>query len=217
VPIKQVVLSPKRRELLEFMSNHIRDKGYPPSFREIGEAVGLKSPSSVYTHLNVLEKAGYLVRDPTKPRAIEVRYEPESGAPISSGPVRHVPLIGDVAAGTGVLAQENVEGLMPLPEEITGTGQLFMVKVRGDSMIEAGILDGDYVVVRSQPDAQDGEIVVAGIPGPDGEASEGTVKTLKRKNGRVVLEPANPSYDPIDLDASQVKIFGKVVTLLRKL
>jgi repressor LexA len=131
---------------------------------------------------------------------------------MAARPVRTVPLIGDVAAGTGVLAHENVEELLPLPEDFTGTGSLFMLRVRGESMIEAGILDGDYVVVRQQPDADNGDIVVAGIP--DDEA---TVKTFSRKGANVVLTPANPAFSPMELDADTVTIYGKVVTVLRRL
>ena len=127
-------------------------------------------------------------------------------------PVRHVPLVGDVAAGTGVLASENVEELLPLPEDFTGTGSLFMLRVRGDSMIEAGILDGDFVVVRQQPDADNGDVVVAGIP--DDEA---TVKTFSRRRGKIVLTPANPALSPMELDPADVNVYGKVVTVLRRL
>ena len=131
---------------------------------------------------------------------------------MAARPVRNIPLIGDVAAGTGVLAHENVEELLPLPEDFTGTGSLFMLRVRGESMIEAGILDGDYVVVRQQPDADNGDIVVAGIP--DDEA---TVKTFSRKGGRVVLTPANPVFSPMTFDPAEVTIYGRVVTVLRRL
>ena len=149
-----------------------------PSVREIGEAVGLTSPSTVHAHLQVLQREGYLQRDPTKPRAIIVSWEPSSGAAIRVRPVAHVPLVGHVAAGTGVLAEESVEELLPIPQDFTGSGELFMLKVRGDSMIDAGILDGDFVVVRRQPDAESGDIVVAGI-GED----EATVKTLRKRRG----------------------------------
>ena len=204
--------------ILDFIADHVYAKGYPPSVREIGEAVGLASPSTVHSHLSILEKQGLLVRDPTKPRAMELRYDPTSGAAIESRPVRNVPLIGDVAAGTDVLARENVEDLLPLPEDFTGSGQLFMLRVRGDSMVEAGILDGDFVVVRSQPDATNGEIVVAGIPGPDdGEGGEGTVKTFFRRDGKVVLRPSNSAYSDMIFEPEEVKIYGKVVTVLRKL
>ena len=180
--------------------------------REIGEAVGLTSPSTVHTHLNTLERRGYLRRDPTKPRAIEVRFDPNSGAVIERRPVRHVPLVGDVAAGTDVLAQENVEELLPVPADFTGDGDLFMLHVRGDSMIDAGILDGDFVIARVQPTATKGDIVVAGIPN-----EEATVKTFNRNGPMVILEPANERLSPIELPADDVRIYGKVVTVLRRL
>ena len=205
-------LTGKRRQILEFISEQIRDRGYPPSVREIGEAVGLTSSSTVHTHLQVLQREGYLQRDPTKPRAIVVQFESSSGAQLRVRPVAHVPLLGDVAAGTGVLAHENVDDVLPLPEDLTGTGQLFMLRVRGESMIEKGILDGDYVVVRRQPVAEPGEIVVAGIPG-----DEATVKTFATRGGRVILRPANPAFSEIELDPEDVHIYGKVVTVLRKL
>ena len=131
-------ITPRQREILEFIETQSRDRGFPPSVREIGEAVGLTSPSTVHSHLNTLTKLGYLRRDPTKPRAIEVTWDPNSGAAIERRPVRHVPLVGDVAAGTDVLAQENVEELLPVPVDFTGDGELFMLRVRGDSMIDAG-------------------------------------------------------------------------------
>jgi repressor LexA len=205
-------LTGKRREILEFIADQLRERGYPPSVREIGVAVNLMSSSTVHAHLTTLQKQGYLRRDPTKPRAIEVRYDSSSGAAIERRPTRHVPLVGDVAAGTDVLAQENVEELLPLPEDFTGDGQLFMLRVRGDSMIDVGILDGDYVVVRQQPEAERGDIVVAGIPG-----EEATVKTYSRRAGKVVLTPANPRLEPMVFDPSEVTIFGKVVTVLRRL
>lgn len=205
-------LTGKRREILDFIAAQIRERGYPPSVREIGEAVGLTSSSTVHTHLTTLQKQGYLRRDPTKPRAIEVRYDALSGAPIDRRPARHVPLLGDVAAGTDVLAQENVEELLPLPEDFTGDGQLFMLRVRGESMIEAGILDGDFVVVRQQEDAEKGDVVVAGIPG-----DEATVKTYSRKGTKVVLNPANSSMSPMVFDPAEVRIYGKVVTVMRRM
>src|SRR6201997_3602116 len=131
-------LTGKRQQILECIATSLRERGYPPSMREIGEAVGLTSSSTVHAHLAVLQREGYLRRDPTKPRAIEVRYDPESGASAERRPARHVPLVGDVAAGTDVLAQETIEELVPVPEDFTGEGQLFMLRVRGDSMIEAG-------------------------------------------------------------------------------
>jgi repressor LexA len=190
----------------------MRERGYPPSVREIGEAVGLTSPSTVHAHLAALQRRGYLRRDPTKPRAIEVRWDPNSDAVIDRRPVRHVPLVGDVAAGTDVLAQENVEEVLPLPADFTGEGDIFMLRVRGDSMIDAGILDGDFVVCRSQSTADDGDIVVAGIPG-----DEATVKTFNRSGDRVVLLPANERLAPMEYPAADVHVYGRVVTVLRRL
>ncbi|MDA8288966.1 MAG: transcriptional repressor LexA [Actinomycetota bacterium] len=208
----EMALTGKRRQILEFIAEQIRERGYPPSVREIGQAVGLTSSSTVHTHLQVLQRQGYLRRDPTKPRAISMQFEPSSGAAIAVGPVAHVPLVGDVAAGTGVLAEQNVEEVLPLPQQLTGDGALFMLRVRGDSMIEAGIFDGDYVVVRHQPDAEPGDVVVAGIPG-----EEATVKTYRRRRNKVVLEPANALFAPIELAPGDVNLYGKVVTVLRRL
>ena len=205
-------LSGKRQQILEYIADCLRARGYPPSVREIGEAVGLTSSATVHTHLAVLQRGGYLQRDPSKPRAIQVRYEPSSKVAMAPGPVRHVPLVGEVAAGTGVLAQENVEEIVALPEDFTGSGSLFMLRVRGDSMIEAGIFDGDYVVVRQQPAAENGDIVVAGIPN-----DEATVKKFTRRRGKVVLTPANPALSPMELAPDEVTVFGKVVTVLRRL
>jgi repressor LexA len=205
-------LTPRQREVLEIIEQHMRERGYPPSVREIGEAVGLTSPSTVHAHLNALQRRGYLRRDPTKPRAIEVRWDPTSDAVIDRRPVRHVPLVGDVAAGTDVLAQENVEEVLPLPADFTGEGEVFMLRVRGDSMIEAGILDGDYVVCRSQRTAEDGEVVVAGIPG-----DEATVKTFTTNGNQVVLMPANARLGPMPFDPEDVHIYGRVVTVMRRL
>src|SRR4051812_3208183 len=205
-------LTPRQRQILEFIDQEVRRRGYPPSVREIGEAVGLSSSSTVHAHLAALQDKGYLRRDPTKPRAIEVCFEPDTGALVDRRPVRHVPLVGDVAAGTGVLAAENIEETMPLPEDLTGSGQLFMLRVRGESMIDAGILDKDFVVVRQQETAENGEIVVAGIPG-----EEATVKTFLRKRGKVVLRPANEALEDMVFDPDEVTLYGKVVTVLRRL
>jgi repressor LexA len=206
------VLSTKRKQILDCISAAVRDRGYPPSVREIGESVGLTSSSTVHSHLAVLQREGYLRRDPTKPRAIEVCYDPSSKVIVEARPIRHVPLVGEVAAGTGMLAQENIEELYPLPEDFTGTGTLFMLKVRGDSMVDAGIMDGDCVVVRQQPDAEQGDVVVAGIPD-----SEATVKRFSRRSGRIVLTPANERLSPMEFDPDEVAIYGKVVTVLRRL
>ncbi|MDA8393087.1 MAG: transcriptional repressor LexA [Actinomycetota bacterium] len=205
-------LGGKRRQILDFIAEQLRLRGYPPSVREIGEAVGLSSSSTVHSHLARLQSEGYLRRDPTKPRAMEVRYEPLSGAAIGTSPVNHVPLVGDVAAGTSVLASENVEELLPIPQALTGAGQLFALRVRGESMVDAAILDGDYVVVRVQPSAENGDVVVAALPG-----DEATVKTYRRKGSRVSLVPANAAMEPIELDARDVTIYGRVVSVLRHL
>ncbi len=204
-------LSDRQRSILAVIEQHLDERGYPPSVREIGEAVGLTSPSTVHTHLATLQRLGYLRRDPTKPRALEVRYDAASGATAERASTRHVPLVGDVAAGADVLANEQVEELVPVPADLCGEGELFMLRVRGTSMIEAGILDGDLVVVRRQPDALDGEIVVAALPG-----EEATVKTLRHRGPVVVLEPANSDFSPIEVAADEAVIYGRVVTVLRK-
>jgi len=205
-------LTARQRQVLECIDDAVRHRGYPPSVREIGEAVGLSSSSTVHAHLAALQEKGYLRRDPTKPRAIEVHFEATSGAAVERRPIRYVPLVGDVAAGTGVLAAENVEESVPMPEDFTGQGQLFMLRVRGDSMIDAGILDGDFVVVRQQPTADTGDTVVAGIPG-----EEATIKTLLRRRGKVVLQPQNPTMKELVFEPDAVTIYGKVVSLLRRL
>jgi repressor LexA len=205
-------LTDRQRQVLEYIAASLRDRGYPPSVREIGEAVGLSSPSTVHAHLAALQDKGFLRRDPTKPRAMDLVYEPMSSAPVERGTVRYVPLVGDVAAGTGVLASESIEETLPLPEDFTGPGELFMLRVRGESMIDAGIFDRDYVVVRVQPTAEAGDIVVAGIPG-----EEATVKTYLVKRGKVVLRPANPALEDMVFDPRDVTIYGRVVTVLRRL
>ena len=172
------VLSGKRMQILNYIADCQREQGYPPSVREIGEAVGLASSATVHTHLAVLQREGYLSRDPRKPRAIQVHFDQDSTTRLTASAVHNVPLVGDVAAGTGVLAEENVEELLPMPEQFTGAGPSFMLRVRGDSMIDAGIFDGDFVVVRQQPEADNGDVVVAGIN--DGEA---TVKTFCPQGG----------------------------------
>lgn len=205
-------LTARQRQVLDYIEVSLRERGYPPSVREIGDAVGLTSPSSVHAHLSTLQRLGYLRRDPTKPRAIEVRFDPLSGATVERRPVRHIPLVGDVAAGTDVLAQENVEEVIPVASDLTGDGDLFMLRVRGDSMVDIGIFDGDFVVVRSQETAKNGEIVVAGIPG-----EEATVKTFRRDGATIVLEPANARLKPMVFPADEVTVFGRVVTVMRRL
>ena len=205
-------LTDRQREILDFIAKQMEERGYPPSVREIGEAVGLTSPSTVHSHLSTLQRLGFLQRDPSKPRAIQVRYDPASSSPIERRPVRSVPLVGDVAAGTNVLAEENVEEILPLPADFTGDGELFMVRVRGDSMIEAGILPGDFIVARRQETADAGDIVVAGIPG-----DAATIKRFERDGERIVLHPANERLEPMVFDPSEVDVFGRVVTVLRRL
>ncbi len=211
-PAHEIPLTDRQAEILKFIERTVGDRGYPPSVREIGQAVGLTSPSTVHSHLETLQRLGYLRKDPSKPRAIEVRWDAASGSMGERRPVRHVPLLGDVAAGTGVLANEHVEELVPLPADLTGDGELFMLRVRGDSMIEMGIFDGDFVVVRSQQTADNGDVVVAGIPG-----EEATVKTYRRKGAVVTLVPHNATMEPLQFPADDVAIYGRVVTVLRKL
>jgi repressor LexA len=214
-------LTQRQRRVLEVIRDSIDRRGYPPSVREIGEAVGLSSASSVAHQLSVLQKKGWLRRDPNRPRALDVRMPGEAArqavasldglaaAHGDTAPVpTYVPLVGRIAAGGPVLAEQAVEDVFPLPRELVGEGTLFMLKVTGDSMVEAAICDGDWVVVRQQPTAENGEIVAAMI---DGEA---TVKTYKRRDGHVWLLPHNPAYEPIPGDDATV--LGRVVTVLRR-
>lgn len=205
-------LTDRQRQILLVIEQAMQDRGYPPSVREICEAVGLNSPATVHNHLKALQEMGFIRRDPSKPRAIEVRFDTNSEVAMERRPSRHIPLIGDVAAGTNVLAQQNVEDLIPLPTDFTGEGELFMLRVRGDSMIEAGILDGDFVVARQQKVAENGDIVVAGIPG-----DEATIKTFKKSGKTITLIPANETMKPMVFDADEVQVFGKLVTVMRKL
>ena len=208
-------LRPRQRQILDLIKQAVATRGYPPSVREIGQHLGLRSPATVHSHLTALEKAGRIRRDSTKPRAIEVlRFEDDRSPAVTSPQselTREVPMVGRIAAGSPILAEEHIEYVMPLPESLVGSGPLFMLEVRGDSMIGSGILDGDMVVVRSQPHAENGEIVACLV---DGE--EATVKRLERRNGKVVLHSENPAYEPL-VFTSGVEILGKVVTVLRQL
>ena len=206
------VLTEKRRQILDFIIDFQREHGYPPSVREIGRSVGLASSATVHDHIDRLAEGGFLVKDPTKPRALQVRYEPASRTAVTAERVRNVPLIGEVAAGTDLIAEQFLEEVLPLPERFAGTDESFMLRVRGDSMIDAGILDGDFVVVRRQQDANEGDVVVAGLPG-----EEATVKRLKTKGVDVVLEAANPHFDDLVFDSKDVAIYGKVLSVLRRL
>ena len=202
------MLSERQQQVLDYIRDTVNGRGYPPSVREIGEAVGLNSPSTVHSHLNSLVKAGAIRKDPSKPRALVVLDE--QAPTTADSRVRDIPLLGRIAAGTPILAAEQVESVMPLPTELVGEGPVFLLEVNGDSMIDAGIHEGDLVAVHSQPDALDGEIVAALI---DGE--EATIKRLRRKNGKVILESENPAYEPM-VFADGVELIGKVVSVLRR-
>ena len=199
-------LTERQTAILTFIGRHCRDNGYPPTVREIGLAVGLASPSTVHAHLAKLEQAGHIKRDPTKPRAMLVKMPGETAAPAAAAPpVAALPLVGSVAAGAPTLAEQDVEDWVTSPFE----GD-FVLRVKGDSMIEAGILEGDLVVVRQTPTARDGEIVVAQI------GDEATVKRLRRIDGRIHLMPENAAYEPIVPD-EEVTLAGVVVGVLRKI
>lgn len=201
-------LSPRQRQILDFIRREVATKGYPPSVREVGQAVGLRSSSTVHGHLGKLEELGYIRRDPTKPRAIELLDKALPPDPIRKDIV-HAPVVGRVTAGTPILAVENIEDYFPLPRDFAHYEEVFMLKVRGDSMIEAGILDGDYVVVRGQNHAENGDIVVALLE------DEATVKRFYREDGVIRLQPANANLQPILV--KDVKILGKVVGVFRRL
>lgn len=195
--------------ILAYIQSEIRERGYAPSVREIGEAVGLRSTSTVHGHLMRLEKKGLLRRDAMKPRAMGLSPEYFSSEDEVVDDVRRLPVVGRVAAGQPILAEENIEEELPIPVGLTGSGEQFILRVRGDSMIEAGILDGDYIVVRRQADAQNGEIVVALVE------DSATVKRFYKENGYFRLQPENSTMEPIIVD--EVSIVGKVVSLLRKM
>jgi repressor LexA len=213
-------LSPKQVAILEVIQRSVAGRGYPPSMREIGDAVGLSSLSSVTHQLNQLELSGYLRRDPNRPRALEVLIElPRSGSEMESvhasssanatpvGDAAMVPLVGRIAAGVPITADQQVEEVFPLPRQLVGKGELFMLKVAGDSMIDAAICDGDWVVVRQQPTAENGEIVAAMLD------SEATVKVFRQRDGHTWLLPRNSAFEPILGDYAEV--LGKVVAVLR--
>ncbi|MFC5748166.1 transcriptional repressor LexA [Actinomadura rugatobispora] len=222
-PMDESGLTQRQRMVLEVIRDSVQRRGYPPSMREIGEAVGLTSTSSVSHQLRALQRKGYLRRDPNRPRAVEVRvpgttpvrtedeaYEAAAADTSSSRPApAYVPLVGRIAAGGPILAEEAVEDVFTLPKQLVGEGTHFLLKVTGDSMIDAAIADGDWVVVRQQPVAEQGDIVAAMI---DGEA---TVKTFKRRDGHIWLMPQNPAYEPIPGD--EASVLGRVVAVLRKM
>ena len=220
-PPDETGLTPRQRAILDVIRETVERQGYPPSVREIGEGVGLTSSSSVAHQLGTLEKLGYLRRDPNRPRALVVA-EPASPAvaanptglrlveaPAEDPNLAYVPLLGRIAAGGPILAEQEVEAVFPLPRDLVGEGELFLLKVVGDSMIDAAICDGDWVVVRQQPNAENGDIVAALLN------EEATVKTFKRRDGHIWLMPHNPAYAPILGD--EASIMGKVVSVLRRL
>lgn len=202
--MSQGKITDKQKEILEYIKEMILKKGYPPAVREICEAVHLKSTSSVHSHLESLEKNGYIRRDPTKPRTIEILVDDFA---LTRREVVNVPVIGTVAAGTPILAEQNIEDYLPIPAEMLPNKEVFMLKVKGNSMIEAGIYSGDKVIVAKQPDAENGDKVVALVD------DSATVKTFYKENGHFRLQPENSTMDPIILD--HVEILGKVIGLFR--
>jgi repressor LexA len=214
-PSGSVELTARQRRIMDFIRGWVKDHGYPPSVREIGEAVQLVSPSSVAYQLKELERKGLLRRDPNRPRAVDVRTPADTEA--SDEDARraarptpaYVPLVGSIAAGGPILAEQSIDDIFPLPRELVGEGTLFLLAVKGDSMVDAAICDGDWVVVRQQPDAESGDIVAAMI---DGDA---TVKTFRMRDGHVSLMPANDAFEPIPGD--DATILGRVVAVLRRM
>jgi repressor LexA len=200
-------LTPRQLKILSVIKTAVEDQGYPPSMREIGQAAGLSSTASVTYQLQILEEKGWIRRDAARGRAIEITLPGQDGEAAPQDKTRLIPLVGKIAAGNPILAEQEVEEVLPLPESIVGKGDLFLLQVKGDSMIDLAICDGDFVVIRSQKDAQKGEIVAAMI---DGEA---TVKTWSKKDGHYWLLPANDNYAPIPAD--EAVILGKVTAVLR--
>jgi repressor LexA len=213
-------LTPKRRKIIQVIEDSLQSRGYPPSLREIGQAVGLASTSSVSYQMSVLEEAGYLSRETGRPRTAVLRA-PDERDPGTRAPAPHdkrmtqVPVVGRIAAGVPIIADETPDDVMPLPKLLTGEGNLIALRVAGDSMIGAAIADGDWVVVRRQPDADNGDIVAAMVESDASADREATVKTLKRADGHTWLIPHNPVYTPILADRAE--IIGKVVSVLRRL
>jgi repressor LexA len=209
------MLTGRQQEIWDFLVDYVDRHGYPPTVREIGEAVGLASPSTVHAHLANLERAGLLKRDPTKPRALDLSGRGGQASAVEAEPARRgLPLVGEIAAGGPLLAEDNVEEYVVVPELIERRGADFLLRVKGDSMVDAGILDGDIVVVSRQQTAEDGDIVVA-LAGDDETADEATVKRFFRENGRVRLQPENAELEPIY--AAHVQIIGKVTGVFRAL
>jgi repressor LexA len=208
----ETTLTARQQEIWQFLVTYVDGHGYPPTVREIGEEVGLASPSTVHAHLANLERVGLIRRDPTKPRAIELTGHRRVVEPAAEAAPR-LPLLGRVAAGGPLLAEENIEDYLAVPEPLTAGGDEFLLRVKGESMIDAGILDGDYVVVQKQQTARDGDIVVA-LAGEDEAADEATVKRFFRENGRIRLQPENEALEP--LYPTHVQILGKVIGVFRR-
>jgi repressor LexA len=208
-PADQNGLTPRQLKILQVIKTAVEDQGYPPTMREIGEKAGLSSTASVTYQLQILEEKGWIRRDASRGRAIEITLPGQDGEAAPQDKTRLIPLVGRIAAGNPILAEQEVEEVLPLPESIVGKGDLFLLQVKGDSMIDAAICDGDYVVIRSQKNCEKGEIVAAMI---DGEA---TVKTWSKKDGHFWLLPANDDYAPIPADNAE--ILGKVTAVLRSL
>jgi repressor LexA len=207
------MLTGRQQEIWKFLTDYVDEHGYPPTVREIGEAVGLASPSTVHAHLANLERAGLIKRDPTKPRALELRRDPKPET-ARADDVHRLPLLGEIAAGGPLLAEQNVEEYVAVPEPLARGGEEFLLRVKGDSMINAGILEGDLVVVRRQQDARNGDIVVA-LAGADETADEATVKRFFREKDRIRLQPENDALEPIYTD--YVEVLGKVTGVFRSL
>src|SRR5690242_9824600 len=208
------MLTGRQQEIWKFLTDYVDEHGYPPTVREIGQAVGLASPSTVHAHLANLERAGLIKRDPTKPRALELRRDPKPQAAPAADDVHRLPLVGEIAAGGPLLADQNVEDYVAVPEPLARGGEEFLLRVKGDSMVNAGILDGDIVVVRREQTASDGEIMVA-LAGDQEWADEATVKRFFRENGRVRLQPENDALEPIY--AEHVQVLGIVTGVFRTL
>lgn len=212
-------LTDRQRAVLDFIVETVEARGFPPAVREICQAVGLSSPSTVHAHLGTLEDKGYLRRDPSKPRAIEVRWQ--RSAPVAEQitpydqKISELPIYGSIAAGPTSLAEQNLEGTLPFPNDFISSEAHFVLSVKGESMIDAGILDGDLVIIRAQPDASNGDIVAAQVAGETGEA-EATIKQLRRDGDRVMLVPANSTMQPFAAP-EDTKILGKAVAVLRRL
>ena len=207
------MLTGRQQEIWKFLTDYVDEHGYPPTVREIGEAVGLASPSTVHAHLANLERAGLIKRDPTKPRALELRRDPKPET-ARADDVHRLPLLGEIAAGGPLLAEQNVEEYVAVPEPLARGGEEFLLRVKGDSMVNAGILEGDLVVVRRQQDARNGDIVVA-LAGADETADEATVKRFFREKDRIRLQPENDALEPIYTD--YVEVLGKVTGVFRSL